>query len=72
MVLLGLWPFVMRRLATLCFTVNVVRDRVVGTLTTCGDDGVVSYVVFAFNFVQERERRLVTWLVVDACVLVFE
>ena len=69
MVLLGLWPYVMRRVIGLwceteyhSFSITSVADRVVGTLTVCTLEGPVSYVLFSLAYGQEWEQEVVSWI----------
>ena len=75
--LLGLWPYVMRRVISLLydtefnsFTVAIVANRVVGTLNVCTPEGPASYVVFSLNYSQEWEQRVVVWMVNLFCCTV--
>ena len=74
MVLLGLWPYVMRRVIGLwceteyhSFSITSVADRVVGTLTICTLEGPVSYVLFSLAYGQEWEQEVVSWIVYLLC-----
>ena len=77
MVLLGLYPYVMRRVLSLwteteftSFGVSIVADRVVGTVSVCTVEGLASYVVLSFNYSQEWEHRVVSWMVNLLCFAV--
>ena len=77
MVLVGLGPYVMRRIINVwtetkfnSFSVAVVAGRVVWSLTVCTPEGSVSYVVFSFIYSQEWERRVVAWVVDLLCCAV--
>ena len=77
--LLGLWPYVMRRTISLwsdaeysSFSVAIVVDRIVGTLSICTSMGISSYVVFSFNYAQDWKQRVVTWFVNLLCCTVGE
>ena len=76
-VLLGLWPFVMRRVIGSwseteysSFGVTLVADRVVGTLNVCTSEGPANFVVFSFAYGQEWEQRVVSWAVNMLCCAV--
>ena len=74
LVLVGLWPYVMRRIINVwpetefnSFSVAIVAERVVGSLTVCTPEVPVNYVVFSFIYSQEWERRVVAWVVDLLC-----
>ena len=74
---MGLWPYVMRRVLSLwteteftSFGVSIVADRVVGTVSVCTVEGLASYVVRSFNYSQEWEQRVVSWMVNLLCCAV--
>ena len=74
---MGLWPYVMRRVLSLwteteftSFGVSIVADRVVGTVSVCTVEGLASYVVLSFNYSQEWEQRVVSWMVNLLCCAV--
>ena len=75
--LLGLWPYVMRRVIGIwsesdysSFSVTTVADRVVGTVTVCTLEGPSSYVVFSLAYGQEWEQEAVPWIVNLLCCCV--
>ena len=79
MVLLGLWPFVMRRVIGMwcetdysSFGIAIVAGRVVGRLNICTVDALSSYVIFSFSYGQEWEPRVVSWLFNFLCCVVGE
>ena len=77
MVLAGLWPYVMRRIINgwtetefSSFSVAIVGGRVVGLLTVCTLEKLMSYVVFSFMYSQGWECRVVSWVVDMLCCTV--
>ena len=79
MVLLGLWPYVMRRLIIIwsnstysSFHLAVSGGRVTGTITVCAMDGVSHYPVFSFRLAREWESRVIMWLVNMWCCMLGE
>ena len=77
MVLAGLWPYVMRQIINgwtetefTSFSVAIVAGRVVGLLTVCTLEKLMSYVVFSFMYSQGWERRVVSWVVDMLCCAV--
>ena len=79
MTLLGLWPYVMKRLITLwsnstfsSFHMAVSNGRVTGTVTVCALDGVSHYSIFSFSLVRDWENRVITWLVNMWCCMIGE
>ena len=52
------------------FSIAIVAERVVGTLSVCTLEGPASYVVFSFTYSQEWEQRVVTWIVDLLCCAV--
>ena len=67
--LLGLWPYVMRRVMGLwceteyhSFNITNVADKVVGTLTVCTLEGPVSYILFSLAYGQAWEQEVVAWM----------
>ena len=52
------------------FGVSIVADRVVGTVSVCTVEGLASYVVLSFNYSQEWEQRVVSWMVNLLCCAV--
>ena len=79
MIILGLWPYVVRRLITLwfesafsSFSIGIVADRIVGRVNICTAEGITNYIVFSFSYAQDWEGRLVTWIVNLLCGAVGE
>ena len=67
--LLGLWPYVMRRVMGLwseteyhSFSITNVAGKVVGTLTVCTLEGPVSYILFSLAYGQAWEQEVVAWM----------
>ena len=52
------------------FSVAIVAGRVVGLLTVCTLEKLMSYVVFSFMYSQGWERRVVSWVVDMLCCAV--
>ena len=74
MIILGLWPFVMRRLITLwcesslsSYSIGIVADRIVGRVSVCTSEGIANYIVFSFSYTQDWEALLVSWVVNLLC-----
>ena len=77
MVLVGLWPYVISRIINVLtetefnsFSVAIVAGRVVGSLTVCTPEKLMSYVVFSFVYSQGWERRVVARVVDLLCCAV--